>query len=37
MVGLDVTTAVHMPDDLLRRVAEARPKLSGFVFLINRF
>ena len=37
MVGLDVTTAVRMPDDVLRRVAEAEPKLGQFVFDISRF
>jgi len=37
MVGLDVTQAVLMPDDVLRRVAQADPELGGFVFRISRF
>lgn len=37
MVGLDVTTEVRMPDPLLRRVAEANPKLGEFIFSITRF
>jgi len=37
MVGLDVTTAVRMPDDVLRRIADAEPKLGGFIFSISRF
>jgi inosine-uridine nucleoside N-ribohydrolase len=37
MVGLDVTTAVRMPDDLLQRIADAEPKLGGFIFSISRF
>jgi inosine-uridine nucleoside N-ribohydrolase len=37
MVGLDVTTAVRMPDDVLQRVADAEPKLGQFVFDMSRF
>lgn len=37
MVGLDVTTAVRMPDPVLERVAAAEPKLGGFVYEVSRF
>jgi len=37
MVGLDVTTAVRMPDEVLRRIADANPKLGTFIFAISRF
>ncbi len=37
MVGLDVTTAVRMPDELLQRIASANPKIGEFVFSITRF
>ncbi|MFQ5525678.1 MAG: nucleoside hydrolase [Thermoanaerobaculia bacterium] len=37
MVGLDVTTKVRMKDDLLWRLAEANPKLGGFIWDITRF
>lgn len=37
MVGLDVTTAVRMPDAVLERVAEATPKLGEFIFSMTRF
>jgi inosine-uridine nucleoside N-ribohydrolase len=37
MVGLDVTTALRMPDEVLERVAAGEPKVGGFVFDISRF
>jgi len=37
MVGLDVTTAVRMPDAVLERIAAADPELGGFIFRISRF
>jgi inosine-uridine nucleoside N-ribohydrolase len=37
MVGLDVTTKVRLKDDLLKRIAEANPKLGEFIFSISRF
>lgn len=37
MVGLDVTTQVRLKDDLLKRLAEANPKLGGFIWDISRF
>ena len=37
MVGLDVTTQVQMPDEVLRRIAEANPEIGEFVFSITRF
>lgn len=37
MVGLDVTTALRMTDDVLERVAAGDPELGSFVFRISRF
>lgn len=37
MVGLDVTTRVRMTDEVLRRIAEANPRLGEFIFSITRF
>lgn len=37
MVGLDVTTRVRMTDDVLERIAEANPRLGGFIYSITRF
>ena len=37
MVGLDVTTAVRMPDEVLRRIADAQPRVGQFIFAISRF
>jgi inosine-uridine nucleoside N-ribohydrolase len=37
MVGLDVTTAVRMPDEVLRRIADAQPKVGKFIFAISRY
>jgi inosine-uridine nucleoside N-ribohydrolase len=37
MAGLDVTTAVRMTDDRLRRIAEANPEIGGVVWEMTRF
>jgi inosine-uridine nucleoside N-ribohydrolase len=37
MVGLDVTTQVRLTDDRLERIAQANPKIGGFIWKITRF
>lgn len=37
MVGLDVTTAVRLTDDRLRRIAERNETAGGFIWAISRF